>query len=135
MPHHLYNFFIETVAMANGKIQRTHDAEFYGENQSNLHRIFTTGQLQMGILIAFVQYMNSTVVSGTYLLLYLHICSILIYIMKHLLPKYLGEDNNGMSFQGADEELLRRGLAILERQGKCTMFKGETSEEDGIKFF
>lgn len=46
-----------------------------------------------------------------------------------------GEDNNGMSFQGADEELLRRGLAILERQGKCTMFKGETSSEDGIKFF
>eukprot|EP01083_Nonionella_stella_P019285 53604_1 len=46
-----------------------------------------------------------------------------------------GEDNNGMSFQGADEELLRRGLAILERQGKCTMFKGDTSSEDGIKFF
>ena len=40
-----------------------------------------------------------------------------------------------MSFQGADEELLRRGLTILERQGKCTMFKGDTSSEDGIKFF
>ena len=46
-----------------------------------------------------------------------------------------GEDVHGMSFQGADEELLRRALAILEAQGKCTIFKGETSQEDGIKFF
>lgn len=46
-----------------------------------------------------------------------------------------GEDVNGMSFQGADEELLRRALQILENQGKCTIFKGETSSEDGIKFF
>jgi ESCRT-II complex subunit VPS25 len=46
-----------------------------------------------------------------------------------------GEDVNGMSFQGADEELLRRALAILEQQGKCAVFKGETSAEDGIKFF
>ena len=46
-----------------------------------------------------------------------------------------GEDVNGMSFQGADEELLRRALGILEGQGKCTMFKGETSSDDGIKFF
>lgn len=45
-----------------------------------------------------------------------------------------GEDVNGMSFQGADEELLRRALSILERQGKCTVFKGDTSSEDGIKF-
>ncbi len=46
-----------------------------------------------------------------------------------------GEDVNGMSFQGADEELLRRALGILQDQGKCTIFKGETSSEDGIKFF
>lgn len=46
-----------------------------------------------------------------------------------------GEDVNGESFQGADEELLRRALAILEQQGKCAVFKGDTSEEDGIKFF
>eukprot|EP01082_Thalassiosira_pseudonana_P006765 g14945.t1 g14945 contig21:217758-218928(-) len=45
-----------------------------------------------------------------------------------------GEDVNGMSFQGADEELLRRALGILEEQEKCTIFKGETSSEDGIKF-
>jgi len=46
-----------------------------------------------------------------------------------------GEDVNGMSFQGIDEELLRRALAILEDEGKCTVFQGETSSEDGIKFF
>lgn len=46
-----------------------------------------------------------------------------------------GEDVSGMSFQGADEELLRRALQILQDQGKCTVFKGDTSEEDGIKFF
>jgi len=46
-----------------------------------------------------------------------------------------GEDVHGTSFQGADEELLRRALTILEEQGKCTVFKGETSSEDGIKWF
>jgi len=46
-----------------------------------------------------------------------------------------GEDVHGMSFQGADEELLRRALEILESQGKCAIFQGETSSEDGIKFF
>eukprot|EP00980_Cylindrotheca_fusiformis_P004224 scaffold918_cov126-Cylindrotheca_fusiformis.AAC.3 len=46
-----------------------------------------------------------------------------------------GEDVNGMSFEGLDEELLRRALTILEDEGKCTIFKGDTSSEDGIKFF
>ena len=46
-----------------------------------------------------------------------------------------GEDVNGMSFEGLDEELLRRALAILEDEGKCTIFQGDTSDEDGIKFF
>jgi ESCRT-II complex subunit VPS25 len=46
-----------------------------------------------------------------------------------------GEDVGGMSFQGLDEELLRRALEILQSQGKCTIFQGETSSEDGIKFF
>jgi len=46
-----------------------------------------------------------------------------------------GEDNRGQSFEGADEELLRRALAVLERQNKCAVFQGETSQEDGIKFF
>ena len=46
-----------------------------------------------------------------------------------------GEDVHGMSFQGIDEDLLRRALTILEDDGKCTIFKGETSSEDGIKFY
>ena len=46
-----------------------------------------------------------------------------------------GEDVSGTSFEGIDEELLRRALAILEDGGKCTVFQGETSSEDGIKFF
>ena len=46
-----------------------------------------------------------------------------------------GEDVNGMSFQGIDEELLRRALGILENEGKCTVFQGDTPSEDGIKFF
>lgn len=46
-----------------------------------------------------------------------------------------GEDVHGMSFQGVDEELLRRSLSILEQQGKCSIFQGATSTEDGIKFF
>lgn len=57
---------------------------------------------------------------------------------EHYIPvvyRITGEDVNGMSFQGADEELLRRALGILEDQGKCAIFKGETSQEDGIKFF
>ena len=45
-----------------------------------------------------------------------------------------GEDIHGMSFQGADEELLLRALQILQQQGKCTIFQGDTSSEHGIKF-
>ncbi|GMH74599.1 hypothetical protein TrRE_jg6680 [Triparma retinervis] len=46
-----------------------------------------------------------------------------------------GEDAEGASFEGADDELIRRALKILEDQGQCTIFKGDTSEEDGVKFF
>ena len=59
----------------------------------------------------------------------------LIHSVLHCKFDRTGEDVNGMSFQGADEELLRRALGILEEQGKCAMFQGETSSEDGIKFF
>ncbi|GMH74998.1 hypothetical protein TL16_g06618, partial [Triparma laevis f. inornata] len=45
-----------------------------------------------------------------------------------------GEDSEGASFQGADEELIRRALAILEDRGQVAIFKGDTSEEDGVKF-
>jgi len=46
-----------------------------------------------------------------------------------------GEDISGMSFQGCDEDLLRRALTILEDDGKCTIYKGDTSADDGIKFY
>jgi ESCRT-II complex subunit VPS25 len=52
-----------------------------------------------------------------------------------LFELHSGEDVHGMSFQGVDEELLRRALGILEDQGKCAIFQGDTSSEDGIKFF
>ena len=45
-----------------------------------------------------------------------------------------GEDVSGMSFEGIEEDVLRRALQILEDRGQCTLFKGETSQEDGIKF-
>ncbi len=46
-----------------------------------------------------------------------------------------GEDVDGMSFEGADEELLRRAVSVLEERGQAAVFKGETSAEDGVKFF
>lgn len=46
-----------------------------------------------------------------------------------------GEDVVGTALEGADETLLRRAIAILEERGKCRLFQGETSDEDGIKFF
>lgn len=45
-----------------------------------------------------------------------------------------GEDVSGMSFEGVEEDVLRRALQILEERGQCTVFKGESSAEDGIKF-
>mmetsp|Transcript_122071 Transcript_122071/g.352801 ORF Transcript_122071/g.352801 Transcript_122071/m.352801 type:complete len:180 (-) Transcript_122071:954-1493(-) len=46
-----------------------------------------------------------------------------------------GEDETLQNMlAGIDEDVLRRGLKILEGQGKCTIFQGETSNEDGVKF-
>jgi hypothetical protein len=39
------------------------------------------------------------------------------------------------AFKDVDAYLLGRALRILEEQGKCTIFQGATSEEDGVKFF
>ncbi len=46
-----------------------------------------------------------------------------------------GEDVKGESFEGADETIVRRAIKILEERGQCKLFKGDTSEEDGVKFF
>ncbi len=37
-------------------------------------------------------------------------------------------------FHGTDPAIFRRALEILEQQGKCAIFKGSNSEEDGVKF-
>ena len=60
------------------------------------------------------------------------------YLHNHMVVTvyelHSGEDVHGMSFQGLEEDLLRRALAILEQRGLCALFRGDTSEEDGIKF-
>ena len=37
-------------------------------------------------------------------------------------------------FHGTDPAIFRRALDILEGQGKCAVFRGQNSEEDGVKF-
>ena len=95
--------------------------------------------------MAFAQYMNCTVVRSFSMqwieIAFCHVVTTLFQsnfspLLEHdCCYTFTGEDVNGMSFEGADEELLRRALSILEDQGKCTIFKGETSSDDGIKFF
>jgi len=45
-----------------------------------------------------------------------------------------GEDVADASFAGIGEEMIRRAVNVLEDQGKATVFKGTTSDEDGVKF-
>ena len=47
---------------------------------------------------------------------------------------HAGEDNQDTSFFGIDPYILRRALAVLEIAGKCLLFNGATTEEDGVKF-
>lgn len=37
-------------------------------------------------------------------------------------------------FFGMDEGLFRKALSVLENEGRAVIFKGGTSEEDGVKF-
>lgn len=131
------------VGMGNGKMRIRLVVEFCGESQSNWPQTSTNGPKQINTSTIFVLFMNYTAVSV------ISSCSTVrtSFEKETIGPLIfasfgcwigtilLGEDVNGMSFQGADEELLRRALSILEDQGKCAIFKGETSEEDGIKFF
>eukprot|EP00752_Nemacystus_decipiens_P002115 g2019.t1 len=45
-----------------------------------------------------------------------------------------GDDVLGTDFFGMDEGLFRKALSVLENQGRAVIFKGATSEEDGVKF-
>ena len=40
----------------------------------------------------------------------------------------------GADFHGTDPVLFHRALEVLESQGKAAIFKGSTSDEDGVKF-
>lgn len=44
------------------------------------------------------------------------------------------ETTEGADFHGTDPTIFRRALEILEQQGKAALFKGASSEEDGVKF-
>lgn len=47
---------------------------------------------------------------------------------------YAGEDHRDTSFYGTDPAVFRKALDSLERAGKCVIFQGSTSSEDGVKF-
>jgi hypothetical protein len=38
-------------------------------------------------------------------------------------------------FYQMDESVLRKALAVLQSEGRATVFQGATSDEDGVKFF
>jgi len=46
-----------------------------------------------------------------------------------------GEQFEGSPFAGMDDTILRRAIALLEDEGKASLFQGNTSAEDGVKFF
>ena len=133
----------------NGKILKPKlDVEFCLESHKNWHRIFTSGQRLGAFLIVCVLFMNSIVVRVHFCFAFvrvlqcavlkgvpLHVLSILFVKLSHDSFYILkGEDVRGTSFSGFDEVLIRRALSILEQQGKCILFQGNTSTEDGVKF-
>ncbi|KAF5833980.1 ESCRT-II complex subunit-domain-containing protein [Dunaliella salina] len=46
-----------------------------------------------------------------------------------------GDDVAGTDLAGLDRTLLLRALKLLESRGKARLFKGDTPEEEGVKFF
>jgi len=45
-----------------------------------------------------------------------------------------GEEQRGASFYNIESVLLRKALMSLQASGKCQIMRGETADEDGIKF-
>ncbi|CAM9497295.1 unnamed protein product [Discosporangium mesarthrocarpum] len=45
-----------------------------------------------------------------------------------------GDEVEETEFHGMDEDLFRKALIVLENRGRAEIFKGTTSEEDGVKF-
>eukprot|EP01029_Cantina_marsupialis_P028810 TRINITY_DN778029_c0_g1_i1.p1 TRINITY_DN778029_c0_g1~~TRINITY_DN778029_c0_g1_i1.p1 ORF type:complete len:168 (+),score=26.63 TRINITY_DN778029_c0_g1_i1:36-539(+) len=48
---------------------------------------------------------------------------------------YSGDDTRDEEFYGLDPQIILKSLSVLEEQGKCEIFSGETSEDAGVKFF
>ena len=39
-----------------------------------------------------------------------------------------------IGFHGCDPVIFKKALQVLEKQNKCIIIEGDTSEEDGVKF-
>eukprot|EP00753_Platysulcus_tardus_P005423 PLAT13297.1.p1 GENE.PLAT13297.1~~PLAT13297.1.p1 ORF type:complete len:185 (+),score=79.27 PLAT13297.1:14-568(+) len=46
-----------------------------------------------------------------------------------------GEEYADAPFHGLEPDIMRAALDVLEERGQAQVFSGETSEEDGVKFF
>ncbi|CAI5509064.1 unnamed protein product, partial [Closterium sp. Naga37s-1] len=46
-----------------------------------------------------------------------------------------GDDTKGTDLEGIDEDVLRRAVRVLEGRGLATLFKGSSSDDEGVKFF
>ncbi|CAI5990522.1 unnamed protein product [Closterium sp. NIES-65] len=46
-----------------------------------------------------------------------------------------GDDTKGTDLEGIDEDVLRRAIRVLEGRGLATLFKGSSSDDEGVKFF
>ena len=44
------------------------------------------------------------------------------------------QDMRDTPFYQMDETVLRKALTVLQSENRATVFKGATSEEDGLKF-
>ncbi|GAB4817881.1 hypothetical protein N2152v2_004927 [Parachlorella kessleri] len=46
-----------------------------------------------------------------------------------------GDESRGTELEGIHREVLLRALRLLEQQGKAKMFKGQSADEEGVKFY
>ncbi|GJP39579.1 hypothetical protein CLOM_g23933 [Closterium sp. NIES-68] len=46
-----------------------------------------------------------------------------------------GDDTRGTDLEGIDDAVLRRAVRVLEGKGLATLFKGSSSDDEGVKFF
>ena len=46
-----------------------------------------------------------------------------------------GDETTDASFHGLEVWQIKKALEILEAEGKAQVFSGESTEDDGVKFF